>query len=333
MNKMIVERPGMYSLIQDMGRYGFQQYGVSVNGPMDEWSHRVANLLVGNDDQAAVLECTLTGPHFRFTENTLIAITGATMRITLNGKAVPMHRAVMVKKGQTIRCEERLAGARTYIAVQGGFATPLVMDSRSTNVKSHFGGVEGRILQKQDQIAIADVETDPSQAPLSRRLVQSGLDFICARAVTDVAIDVENKALHFIAGPQWVAFTPAAQQAFTHTAYAVSTQSDRMGYRLKGETLTLNTSLEMISEATCFGTVQVPPDGQPIVLMADRQSAGGYPKIAYVTATDLPYLAQALPGEQITFVSMTQEDAERHLLAMEHRLTHIKQAALSALAE
>ncbi|WP_454690380.1 5-oxoprolinase subunit C family protein [Achromobacter aloeverae] len=338
MNAMIVERPGMLSTLQDSGRLGHQQYGVSVNGPMDEWSHRLANALVGNDEDAAVLECTLTGPRVVFAENTLVALCGARMRITANGQPLPQDRAVLLRRGTVLDVGERLEGARLYLAVRGGFAPAPVLGSRSTNIRAGFGGYQGRALKRGDRVPVGRAARELPILPIEKLMVQSGMPVVHADTV-DVAppgpresdASDASQAIRFVRGPHWPAFAPAAHEQLTSLPYTVTQQSDRMGARLRGEALKLSAPLELVSEATAFGTIQVPPDGQPIVLMADRQSAGGYPKIAYVASADLPLLAQAMPGDALQFTGIEQADAELAWRGVEDRLHEIRQAAARVL--
>jgi biotin-dependent carboxylase-like uncharacterized protein len=331
MNRMHVERPGMYSVLQDLGRYGHQQYGVPVNGPMDEWSHRVANALVGNAEDAAVLECTLTGPVVSFSEDTLIALSGARMHVTVAGLPVPYNRAVLVRRRVALEFGQPVSGARTYLAVRGGFGVEPVLGSRSTNGRGVFGGFAGRALRKGDAVPLALPLRGEPMSPLARLMVQSGLPMISAPSIDAESPSMALDRLRFIPGPQWKMFKADALRHFTSGPYIVSSQSDRMGYRLEGAALALRRPLEMISEATSFGTIQVPPNGQPIILMADRQSAGGYPKIGYVVSADLPALAQALPGDVLHFVATTQEEAEKSWRHFEDRLQQLRAAAALAL--
>ncbi|MFC4278078.1 5-oxoprolinase subunit C family protein [Achromobacter aloeverae] len=349
MNVMTVERPGMLSTLQDTGRFGHQQYGVSVNGPMDEWSHRLANILVGNDDDAAVLECTLTGPRVVFAENTLVALCGARMRITANGQPVPQDRAVLLRRGTVLDVGERLQGVRLYLAVRGGFATEPVLGSRSTNIRAGFGGHAGRALKRGDRVPAGRAPRELPTTHIEKLMVQSGMPVLHADTV-DVTPPAEHgptehspterdptdsaptpRAIRIVPGPHWSAFSAAAHAQLTTLPYSITQQSDRMGARLQGEALALKAPLELISEATAFGTIQVPPDGQPIVLMADRQSAGGYPKIAYVASADLPLLAQAMPGAALHFARVEQADAELAWRATEDRLQEIRHAAARVL--
>lgn len=333
MNVMTVERPGMLSTLQDTGRFGHQQYGVSVNGPMDEWSHRLANALVGNEEDAAVLECTLTGPRVAFAEDTLVALCGARMRITANGQPVPQDTAVLLRRGTVLDVGERLQGVRLYLAVRGGFAPAPVLGSRSTNLRAGFGGHEGRALKRGDRVLVGRAARDLPVLPIEKLMVQSGMAVLSAAQVDVAAPDraCGTPAIRFIPGPHWPAFTAAAHEQLSTLSYSVTQQSDRMGARLQGEALKLLAPLELISEATAFGTIQVPPDGQPIVLMADRQSAGGYPKIAYVASADLPLLAQAMPGDALRFTPVKQADAELAWRDNEDRLYAIRLAAAQAL--
>lgn len=327
-NLMQVDQPGMFSLVQDLGRYGWQRFGVPVNGAMDELAHRTANALVGNDDDAAALECTLTGPTVRFTRNTLVAITGADTVVTADGKRVPMNRAFMLRSGVVLAFGERRHGARTYLAVRGGLDTEPMMGSRSTFVRGGYGGVDGRALKRGDRVPVDTPQEDP--LALERMLVQSGLPFVEAGAVALPATTGEPLRIRFMRGTQWRSFSLAARQAFMREAFTISTQSDRMGYRLEGPELALKQAREMISEACDFGTVQVPPSGHPIVLMADRQSAGGYPKIAYVISTDLPLLAQAMPGDRLQFTPVTLRQAEHAAALAEAAFAQFKTQAADA---
>ncbi|QHJ01590.1 5-oxoprolinase/urea amidolyase family protein [Xylophilus rhododendri] len=313
---MKVERPGMYSLLQDLGRLGHQLIGVPVNGPMDEWSHRLANALVGNPADAAVLECTLTGPRVSFGQDVLIALCGADLQASAEGRPVPLQRPVMLRAGVALEFGERRAGARVYLAVRGGFATEPVLGSRSTYVRGGLGGFQGRALKKGDVLPLGAAE----ETPLAELLRDSGLPMLAdlPRALT-LPAHLPGR-LRFVPGPHWAHFTDEAKDAFTTLPYRVSQETDRMGARLSGQALKLKAPLELVSEATVFGTVQVPPDGQPIVLMADRQSAGGYPKIGYVCSADLPLLAQSLPGDVLGFEPVTQQAAEELWLASETRL-------------
>ncbi|MBP6018873.1 MAG: biotin-dependent carboxyltransferase [Burkholderiaceae bacterium] len=333
MKTMHVQRPGMLTTLQDLGRFGHQQYGVSVNGPMDEWSHRLANALVGNPEDAAVLECTLGGPSLSFSQSVLIALCGARMRVTADGQPVPYGRAILLRRGVVLDIGERIDGARVYLAVRGGLGPEPVLGSRSTNLRAGFGGYHGRALKGGDRVPLCAVSQELRALPIDRRMVQSGLPMLSVLPVDVTPPLRPTDALRFIPGPQWSAFTDQARMDIKGQPYQITPQSDRMGIRLGGPALMLEQPMELVSEATAFGTLQVPPDGQPIVLMADRQSAGGYPKIGYVVSADLPVLAQAMPGDMLRFVVVTQAEAEDSWQAFEDRLQQIRMAAVQALKQ
>jgi antagonist of KipI len=306
-----VLRPGPLSSLQDLGRVGHQQLGVIASGAMDEWAHRVANLLVGNLADEATLEITLMGPSLRFHQSALIAIAGADLSPRIDGQAVPMTTPVLVRAGAQLEFGRRAFGCRAYLAVHGGYAVAPVMGSRSTYLRAGFGGFAGRALRKGDLLPLADSAAAHGFARLSGRLAAG--DALFAAPTPDEFVAPAHPAaqprrLRAIEGQQWARFTDVARAAFGEAEFTISHQSDRMGCRLAGPVLALQAPLEMISEAVAFGTVQVPPDGQPIVLMADRQTTGGYPKIAAIASVDLPLLAQKVPGETVAF----------ELIALEH---------------
>lgn len=328
---MNIERPGMHSMFQDLGRTGHQGIGVSVNGPMDEWSHRLANALVGNSEDAAVLECTLSGPRASFSEDVVFALCGASMSASINSRAVPQNCAVYLRRGTVLDVGDRISGARVYLAVRGGLASPEVLGSRSTNARAGFGGFNGRTLRKGDRVPFFAPAEDELTLRVEKYGLQSGLHFVAGPQLRSAPPCAPDDQVRFVAGPHWTAFTNAARSVFTSEPYKVSVQSDRMGSRLSGTALELEKPLELISEATVFGTVQVPPDGAPIVLMADRQSAGGYPKIGYVLSADLPKVAQLLPGESLRFQKVSQEEAERSWRTFEAQLGEACETATASL--
>jgi biotin-dependent carboxylase-like uncharacterized protein len=324
-----VLKPGALSQLQDLGRYGHQRYGVPVNGVMDEWSHRIANILVGNPDDSPTLECALTGPALRFTRDRLIALSGADMQASIEGLPAPLNQPLLVRGGATLRFGERRRGARVYLAVRGGFDVPRVMGSRSTYIRGGYGGFHGRALSRDDRLPLCACDTGYPGA--TRLLVQCGTPFVSAGQFELPAAGGAPGMLRVMQGPQWEAFTEDARTAFCEHAYEIGNQSDRMGYRLSGPRLSLASPLEMVSEAVAFGTVQVPPDGNPIILMADRQSAGGYPKIAYVASVDLPALAQAVPGDAVRFATVSLDEAQALYLAREDALAALRRTVALAM--
>ncbi len=309
-----VVKPGAQSQLQDLGRHGHQHLGVPVGGAMDELAHRVANRLVGNPPTEATLEIVLMGPTLRFTAAAQIALCGADLSATLDGVPLPLNRCVDVPAGAVLACGRRVNGLRSYLAVRGGFDVPAVMGSLSTFVRGGFGGFQGRALRKGDALALRDAAAGsdlPPHDPGHNLLPHTG---------PDVPAEPSVCRLRVLPGEHWDGFTAQAQADFTAQAYRISPQSDRMGYRLEGPALWRTKPGELISEAVAFGSIQVPPDGQPIVLMAERQSAGGYPKIAHVIAVDLPLLAQMAPQQALRFEMVTLAQAHALYLEREHAL-------------
>lgn len=311
-----VLKPGVQSQLQDLGRFGFQDLGVPVCGAMDEWSHRLANLLAGNAQDEATLEIVLMGPSLVFETATQIAITGADLSPRLNGEPLAMHLRIDVAAGSQLDFGRRVNGLRAYLAVRGGFAVDPVMGSRSTYVRGGFGGFQGRALRKGDVLPIALAEPVLATAPSAPvRALSSHLPSAEPGAVATVRV---------IAGEHWERFTAEAQVMFESAIYKIHPQSDRMGYRLDGPALQRSDSVELISEAMGFGTIQVPADGQPIVLMAERHSAGGYPKIAHVISVDLPLMAQLAPQQQLRFERVQLQEAQSLYLQRERQLAALR---------
>ncbi len=293
-----VIRPGLLTTVQDLGRYGFRRYGMPIAGAMDHFALRVANRLVGNPDHAAGLEITILGPELRFEIDTLIAITGADLSPAVDGMALPLWTAVAVQAGNVLTFGRRRTGARAYLAITGGVEVPLVLGSRSTHLRSRTGGVEGRALAKGDGLI-------GGQPPADWR-------DLAGRSIPDSIRPAYNAAptVHILFGPQRDAFTARALETLISRRYTVSPESDRMGYRLTGPALPHSGPLEMVSDATAPGAIQVLPNQQPILLMADCQTTGGYPQIAVVISADLPLAAQLLPGDTIGFSPVEAAEAQ-----------------------
>ncbi|HXW63898.1 MAG TPA: biotin-dependent carboxyltransferase family protein [Burkholderiaceae bacterium] len=320
-----VIKPGALTTLQDLGRRGFQHLGVPVGGVMDERSHRVANLLVGNSEHEATLEITLLGPSLRFQQATLIAIAGADLSACIGEHAVPLEAPVLVRAGSQLNFGRRVFGVRTYLAVHGGFAVPAVMQSKSTYVRGKFGGFQGRALQKGDALELMPADAERVYPRLATKLRASPLPFSSLEdrpRLPGALSEASATALRAIVGQQWQAFSADAQRQFQQAEFRLSPHSDRMGFRLEGPRLALREPLEMISEAVAFGTVQVPPDGNPIVLMADRQTTGGYPKIASVASVDLPVLAQRMAPQSARFALISLEQAQQLYLAYERTMAN-----------
>lgn len=291
-----VIRPGLMTTVQDGGRWGFQMYGVPVSGPMDWYSHRAANRLAGNSESAATLEVTLIGPELVFEVAATVAVTGAVFRLEVDGHAVAAGAAHAVDAGARLRFGPREAGARAYLAVRGGIDVPRVLGSRSTHVAAGLGGVEGRPLKAGDRLAIGDCA--------DRR---AGERTAPAAVAAPAMLPAGGARVRALPGPQ-ARSAEGILASLVQSRYRISPQSDRFGYRLEGPRLRLDLPT-MISDAVDVGWVQVPPTGQPILLMADRQTAGGYPVVACVITADLPLAGQLAPGDWIEFEICDRDSA------------------------
>lgn len=276
--------------VQGTGRYGYRQLGVSLCGALDTPALQTANLLVGNEPDSAALEITLGNCVVEFTQDGWFALTGAGCHADLDGRAVWTGWRLPVKAGQQLKLKNPERGMRSYLAVAGGFDVPEVLGSYSTDIKAQIGGIEGRLLKDGDEIA---------QLPATRHFRE-------ARGVKQLLWGNRIRALE---GPEYHEFTQTSQDAFWRLPWQLSPQSNRMGYRLQGQRLERTTDRELLSHGLLPGVVQVPHNGQPIVLMNDAQTTGGYPRIACVIEADMFNLAQLRLGEPIHFVHTTLEEA------------------------
>ncbi|WP_248930123.1 biotin-dependent carboxyltransferase family protein [Paenibacillus hamazuiensis] len=327
-----VLRPGLHTTVQDLGRFDYRGVGVPVSGALDAFAMRVANLLAGGAEGCAVLEATMAGPALRFEQSALIALCGGELDARVDGAPVPYWRPVLVRRGSVLELGYARSGCRAYIAVAGGFAVPAVMGSASTYVRGGFGGFAGRALQAGDTLARG--EPGPAGRALAERLAAAAPGAAAAWPPWFVQPELlpaygQGVTVRAIPGPELDRFDPAARDRFWSEPYRVTVRSDRMGCRLEGAELQLRQPLEMVSEAVAPGTVQVPPGGQPIVLLADCQTTGGYPRIAHVAAVDLPLLAQLKPGDTVRFRPVTVEEAEE-LLWIRSRELQLLAAGIAA---
>lgn len=305
MNAVKVISPGALTTVQDAGRFGFLQSGISVSGVMDSYSHRAANLLVDNPQEEAVLEVTLMGPVLEFQCSTRIAVTGAMMQPKLNDQPVPMWQTIPVGEGDRLSFAGIQGGCRAYIAFAGGLDVPVIMGSKSTNLKAQMGGFEGRMLKRDDIV--------PLKAPSGEAKLWAASEEWIPKFPTQIT-------LRAVLGPQEDLFTEEGIASFLNTEYLVTPANDRMGYRLEGEEITHKAGADIVSDGIVMGAVQVPSSGQPIILMADRQTTGGYTKIATVVTADLPLLAQAQAGTKIRFEQVSVEEAQQLLHGFHERL-------------
>ena len=292
-----VLRPGLFTTIQDIGRYGFQRFGVSVSGAMDRWALRVGNRLLGNPDEAAGLEITIQGPELFLDHALTIAVTGADLSPAWNGATLPMWTVVVMPAGSRLQFGKRRQGARAYLAVAGGIDGPMILGSRSTHVRSRVGSLGGRALKKGDRLEVGARSAESLQY-VGRVLPPSNRPHYSS-----------SPTVRIVPGLHVDRFTHEALQVLTESPYRVTSESDRMGYRLWGAELKHRSSGEIVSSATTFGTIQVPADGQPILLMADCQTTGGYAALATVIASDHSLAAQVCPGDNLSFSLTTQLQA------------------------
>ena len=304
-----VIQPGLWTTVQDKGRHGYQRFGVPVSGAMDSYSLIIANLLVGNDEGAACLEITLLGPRIRVLCNTLVALTGADLNPALNDDSMPMWETTGVGPGDIISFGHQKAGCRSYLAVAGGIDVPLVLGSRSTYSRSRLGGFEGRPLRSGDRLQSGQ----PGPFTVTKSLPPE-----C------VPVHQTEHAMRVVLGPQDDHFTEEGIHGFLHSDYLISVRSDRMGCRLEGPPIEHRAGADIVSDGVPAGAVQVPGDGLPLVLLADRQTTGGYAKIAAVVTVDLPKLAQAEPGQRVRFSAVTEDEAFRLATDYEQSLDDLR---------
>lgn len=294
---ILIQEPGLFTTVQDEGRYGYQQFGVTPSGPMDARSFHIANLLVGNNLGEGALEMTFQGPTMKFEEANVVAVTGADMKPTLNGKPVPMYEAFVVEKDDVLKFQFAMNGSRGYVAFAGGLDIPLLMESKSTLASKGLGGVDGRKLQKEDHIGF----TAPKKE----------LPHMESRKVTKPEFPNKEVVLRVIRGPQNDCFSEEEIRRFFWYGFKVTNEFDRMGCRLeRSEPVKHLQDGNIISDGIACGSIQVPTNGQPIIMLADRQTVGGYTKIGTVISVDLSKLAQAKPGMDVRFVEVSLELAQ-----------------------
>ncbi len=316
-----VEKAGLLTTVQDRGRADHQVYGVSRSGAMDHFAMRVANLLVGNPEEAPVLEFTFTGPTLRFACDQVIAITGGDFTPLIDGRPVPKWQSLPVSRGTQLSLGRCRSGARGYLAVAGGIQVPPVMGSAATFLRGGYGGFEGRALKAGDQLPVADLDGTHDAIrprPVRRRLAPE--------LIPDYG---RFRPVRVIPGPHVEAFLPEALERFWTGHFRISPASDRMGYRLRGPVLKHRERADILSTFIFPGAIQVPADGQPIVLMADCQVTGGYAVIGVVASVDLPYLAQRKPGDVLQFRPVSVAEAQQLWKKQEAFFTRLKAACLN----
>ncbi len=313
MPTLLVEKPGMQTTVQDLGRPGYGPMGVSACGAADPVSLRVANLLVGNPPNTPALEMTLTGGSFRFREGALVAFAGASFDERLNHNKLAPHVAHRIPAGELLTFGSTAAGARCYFAVAGGISVPLFLGSASTHLLSGLGGFQGRALRAGDQLSLGRVKRKIPPSDLSPALLSA----IAPR-----------KTLRITLGPQHDSFSAATLRAFLENSFEVTEQSDRLGLRLRGPCLSCDRAGEQITAGVSLGAIQIVPSGDPVVLFVDQQTTGGYPVIANVISADLFCIGQLRPRDTIRFEQVTIPHAIR-ILRRQERLFSAAERSLA----
>ena len=311
--EVTVLRSGMLTTVQDLGRRGFRAQGVPLSGAMDPFSLRLANSLVGNPEGFAALEFTLVGPDLEFSHDALVALTG----VECDG--VPRWQPVEVMAGERLTLGPCKRGCRGYLAIRGGMDVPMVLGSRSTYLRGGWGGLDGRILRAGDKLKIGTVQVARSRSSASNLRWQ-----IDPRMLP---IYTSEPTVRVICGDGRL----RAADELIKTKFSVSPQSDRMGVRLAGASLTGGMTGDVLSSAVAPGTIQLPPDGQPVILMADAQTIGGYPQIAHVISVDLSLVAQLRAGDRVSFAEVTLQDAQRFALERDHSFALLREGLAEKL--
>jgi len=314
----------MLDTVQDPGRYGYQHLGINPGGAMDKFSARVANILVGNSSTEAVLELHFPASVIIFQKPTLIALSGADFSARINGEKIPLNHPILVNKNSILQFQRVLKGARVYLAVQGGFEIDKWMNSFSTHLKVKAGGYKGRNLQKEDEIMFRNTSGFP---------ILNDKEFIILPWKADTKWNDDTKEILVVQGNEWQRLAHESKENFLMTAFVITRQSDRMGYRLNNIALHSLTNEELISASVGFGTVQLLPDGKLIILMADHQTMGGYPRIAHVISAYHTKLGQMKAGDKIQFSFTDQQTAEELFMRQEQHLLQLQNACTFRLSE
>ncbi|HJW37853.1 MAG TPA: biotin-dependent carboxyltransferase family protein [Candidatus Udaeobacter sp.] len=322
----IVKRAGFLTSVQDLGRTGLRQFGVSTSGALDSFALRVANLLVGNGERAAGLEITLGGLQLRFDDERIVAWCGGEFDVHIGSTALPAGHTAFLRPGEELKFGRPQIGCRCWLAVSGGIDVPLVLGSRSTDLRGNFGGFEGRTLRDGDVIPLGIPRQSPAFAKATVDKQDAPITGISSwTAPHDWASPAKrDPILRFVRGIDSSRFNDVTIQHFASVAFTVSPDSDRMGVRFDSPELQREDNVDLTSEAVAPGTIQVPPSGKPILLLGDCQTIGGYPKIAHVITVDLGIAAQLRAGDHVRFCEVSLSDAHRLLLERERELERFR---------
>jgi antagonist of KipI len=314
---MIVTRSGFLSSVQDLGRTGFRASGVSTSGALDTFALRVANLLVGNEQEVAGLEITLGGLQLRFDDERIVAWCGGEFDVHVGSTVLPAGHTAFLRAGEELKFGRPKLGCRAWLAISGGIDVPLVLSSRSTDLRANFGGFEGRTLRDGDVVPLGPWLGSPR--PVGTTAISS---WTAPHAWVSPA--KRDPILRFVPGCDWNRFNASTLQRLTNEAFTVASDSDRMGARFEGAELKRADESDLISEAVAPGTIQIPPNGKPILLLGDCQTIGGYPKIAHVITVDLGVAAQLRAGDHVCFSEVSLADAHRFLLERQRELRRFR---------
>jgi antagonist of KipI len=311
---LIIQSNSLLTTIQDLGRSGSRSTGVNPNGAMDKTALRLINILLGNAENEAVLEIHFPAPKIQFEENTLIALGGADFGAKIDDQTIENWRPYFIEKNQTLHFTKKISGHRIYLSVRGSFKIKDWRGSKSTNLKAQIGGFNGRKLQKDDRIFFdSRLKTQDSSLNfrISNTLIPLYSSFPTVRAIV---------------GAEFNKLSKISQTNFLSKKFTVAHNSDRMGFRLNGDQLSLTENIELVSSAVNFGTIQLLPNGQLIILMADHQTTGGYPRLAHIISEDLPLVAQLGENDSLYIKIISIEDAENLALKFERDLNLLKTA-------
>ena len=317
-------KPGISSSIQDLGRWGLQQFGIPISGAMDEYAARRANILCGNEEQEPVIEITLHGAEIMFNEAACISLTGSGSMIYLNGIEIQYNRLVKLDAFSTLKFKPSATGCRSYLAIQGGLDIKKEMGSCSTFAASGIGGISGQPLKTGDIIPFSRKESFHKKAN-EINITKNGF-----AASTWIGVDLKEQQhngiirINICAGPEWYLFNEQLKSLFLNREYSISLKANRMGIQLEGPRLELTEKKEMISSAVTKGIIQITNEGLPIILMADAQTTGGYPRIARVCSADISTLAQCRPGDKVFFELISDEELSRIMNEKKKSLQQLK---------
>jgi len=325
---LTIIKAGIQDSIQDLGRYGHQHLGINPSGAMDKYALQIANMLVGNELNEAVLEMHFPASVFLFKQQAMIAITGADFSPSINGEMIPSGHALIVNKNDVLQFHKPINGARAYLAVKGGYNVPFWLNSKSTHMKAVAGGFNGRSLQKNDEL--------PINSPFKTKKTVSAFAILPWKADNDLMPVKGSHAsmeVFVLAGQEWDRLATESKENFEMTSFVITQQSDRMGYRLDNIPFPVMSREELVSSPVCSGTIQLLPDGKLIVLMADHQTTGGYPRIAHVITAHRSRMAQLKAGDKVHFKLTDQHTAEDLLIKQEMHLQQLRNACTFRLEE